>query len=85
MMSDHKLLLESKAQLEKELNQDMGSLSVQFANQSDMIVELNDYLKTKASIEAFEALNTNLSQTKEHRAGLQESKDKLQSALEDLQ
>jgi uncharacterized coiled-coil protein SlyX len=46
MMSDHKLLLEAKAQLEKELNQDMGSLSVQFANQSDMIAELNDYLKT---------------------------------------
>ena len=85
MMSDHKLLLDAKAQLEKELNQDMGSLSVQFANQSDMIEELNDYLKTKASVEAFEALDANLSQTKEHQAGLQESKGKLQSALEDLQ
>jgi chromosome segregation ATPase len=85
MMSDHKLLLDAKTQLEKELNQDMGSLSVQFANQSGMIEELNDYLKTKASIEAFEALATNLSQTKEHKADLQESKDKLQSALEDLQ
>lgn len=70
-MSDHKLLLDAKAQLEKELNQDMGSLSVQFANQSGMIEELNDYLKTKASIEACEALAANLSQTKEHQAGLQ--------------
>ena len=77
MMSDHKLLLGAKAQLEKELNQDTGSLSVQFANQSSMIEELNDYLKTKASIEAFEALDASLSQTKEHQAGLQESKDKL--------
>ena len=65
-MSDHKLLLDAKVQLEKELNQDMGSLSVQFANQSGMIAELNDYLKTKASVEAFEALDANLSRTKEY-------------------
>jgi hypothetical protein len=63
----------------------MGSLSLQFANQSDMIEKLNDYLKNKASIEAFEALDANLSQTKEQQAGLQASKDKLQSSLEDLQ
>lgn len=62
----------------------MNSLSVQFANQSNMIEELNDYLKTKANIEAFESLDANLSRTKQQQADLQEVRDKLQSSLEDL-
>lgn len=84
MASDYKLLLDAKAQLEKELNQDVNSLSVQFANQSNMIEELNDYLKTKANIQAFESLDANLSRTKQQQADLQEVQDKLQSSLEDL-
>ena len=70
MASDYKLLLDAKAQLEKELNQDVNSLSVQFANQSNMIEELNDYLKTKANIQAFESLDANLSRTKQQQADL---------------
>lgn len=84
-MAENKQLVVAKAQLEKELNHNVQSLGVQFASQADMIEKLNGYLKTKASVDAFEGLESKLHQAKQQQNTLQENEQKLNLALEELQ
>ena len=50
-----------------------------------MIGELNGYLKNKASVEAFEGLESKLHQAKQQQNTLQEGENNLKQALEELQ